>query len=187
MIEKCKTFREYLYSNYAEEIFEQITYSKNNYPGNTEVVPDYEGWEWSELKDKFNYYVSLYDAIKEAGGCETIDSEYQSGEEGARWLKGMVDSGLVAVQTLNKTGPNKGWQTTSAAIDKYFNEVEDDSKAKQAEAKYEHKLKMINQKDTRIDNELNVLETERNAIKTEIEELGTIWKDNAERTFNLFG
>ena len=48
-------------------------------------------------------------------------------------------------------------------------------------------MNKINAKDTRYDNKLSQLETERNAIKTEIESLETVAKDNVDRTFKIFG
>jgi predicted nucleic acid-binding Zn-ribbon protein len=47
-------------------------------------------------------------------------------------------------------------------------------------------MNRINKKDTRYDNELAQFETERTAIKDEIETLQTVIKENVEKTFKLF-
>ena len=53
-------------------------------------------------------------------------------------------------------------------------------------AKYEADMKKIDMKDRRYDTELAALDGERNAIKSEMETLKTVAKDNVERTFKLF-
>ena len=57
---------------------------------------------------------------------------------------------------------------------------------KKAEAKYEADMRKINQKDKKFDTDLAALEAERNAIKTEIDTLKTVAKDNVDRTYKLF-
>ena len=69
----------------------------------------------------------------------------------------------------------------------YVYKVFDEVGLKKAEAQYEADMNKINAKDTRYDNKLSQLETERNAIKTEIESLETVAKDNVDRTFKIFG
>lgn len=66
-------------------------------------------------------------------------------------------------------------------------EVSDEVGLKKAEAQYEADMNKINAKDTRFDTELSQLETERSAIKDEIETLETVAKDNVDRTFKIFG
>ena len=47
-------------------------------------------------------------------------------------------------------------------------------------------MKKIDAKDKKFDTDLAAMETERNAIKQEMETLKTVAKDNVERTFKLF-
>ena len=75
---------------------------------------------------------------------------------------------------------------TSVAVDTDLREVPDEKLIKKAEAKYEADMKRIDLKDTRYDHELAAIESERNAIKQEMETLKTVSKDNVERTFKLF-
>ena len=47
-------------------------------------------------------------------------------------------------------------------------------------------MKKIDNKDKKYDTDLAALETERNAVKEEMETLKTVAKENVERTFKLF-
>ena len=62
----------------------------------------------------------------------------------------------------------------------------DDIDLKKAEAKYEADMRKIDAKDKKFDTDLAAMEQERNAIKTEMETLKTVAKDNVDRTFRLF-
>ena len=57
---------------------------------------------------------------------------------------------------------------------------------KYTEAKYEADMRKIDAKDKKFDTDLAAMEQERNAIKTEMETLKTVAKDNVDRTFKLF-
>ena len=81
----------------------------------------------------------------------------------------------------------KVFDDTSVSTSTKVQEVSDEGGLKKAEAQYEADMNKINAKDTRYDNKLSQLETERNAIKTEIESLETVAKENVERTFKIFG
>ncbi len=75
---------------------------------------------------------------------------------------------------------------TSVATNTGLQEVADETKIKKAEAKYEADMKKIDMKDRKYDSDIAALETERNAIKQEMETLKTVAKENVERTFKLF-
>lgn len=75
---------------------------------------------------------------------------------------------------------------TSVSTSTKLQEISDEVGLKKAEAKYEADMNKINAKDTRYDTELAQLETERNAIKEEIEALKNVAKDNVDRTFKIF-
>ena len=80
----------------------------------------------------------------------------------------------------------KVFKNTSVATSTMIQEITDDKELRKAEAEYEANMNRINAKDARYDTELSQLETERNAIKNEIDTLKTVAKDNVERTFKLF-
>ena len=50
----------------------------------------------------------------------------------------------------------------------------------------EDDMRKINSKDAKFDTDLAALESERNAIKTEMETLKSVAKDNVDRTYKLF-
>ena len=75
---------------------------------------------------------------------------------------------------------------TSVATNTGLQEVTDTTAVKKAEAKYEADMKKIDMKDRKYDSDIAALETERNAIKQEMETLKTVAKENVERTFKLF-
>ena len=75
---------------------------------------------------------------------------------------------------------------TSISTTTGLQEVTDEIALKKAEAKYEADMKRIDLKDRKYDTDLSALESERNAIKQEMETLKTVSKDNVERTFKLF-
>ena len=137
---------------------------------------------------EFQFYVQRWEAITEAGGCKEIDQRYVNGAEGREWLENMMKAGLIVVQEYNKN--THEWQDTSIATSTNGNhlmEVQDDTGLKAAEAKYEHELDIIDRKETKMDNELAKLETERKAITTELDSLKSVKDDNIDRTFGIFG
>ena len=77
-------------------------------------------------------------------------------------------------------------ELTSVAINTNLQEVPDESQLRKAEAKYEADMRKIDAKDRKYDADLAALDTERNAIKSEMETLKTVARDNVERTFKLF-
>ena len=141
------------------------------------------------MRKEFNYYINLWTAINEAGGCTTVDNMYTNGKEGNQWFQNMVEAGLVTIQVFDENSFKKEWSDTSFATstnNNYLQEVQDETFLKKAEAEYENELDIINQKDTKFDNELSKLETERTSITTEIESIGKVKDENIERTFGIF-
>ena len=179
---------DYLYNNYANEIFN--TAKGNNDPNDDSYVD-------IEEDPKFNYYVNIFNCIESCGGCVSID-EY-NGPNGdaasnSEWLQNMILSGQFIIQTItdDKNEPNKlKFDTVSpnSSISlSYMPTSSIDSTAeKKAEAEYEHKMKQINQKDKKFDLDLSKLETERSAIKTELDNIKKVIDDNIKKTFGIFG
>lgn len=145
--------------------------------------------KYSDVKREMEYYISLWEAIDEAGGYTTIDEEHISGENSDEWFKNMVEAGLVTIMAFDETGSENDWTETAVATSlgmNYLQEVEDDAAVKKAEIEYEFQLDIINQKDREYDNELNELETERSALTTEMESLSAVISENQDRTFEIF-
>ena len=89
----------------------------------------------------------------------------------------------------NMAGIDEPYET-NIATDTSLQEVQDETRLKKAEAKYEADMRKIDAKDKKFDTDLAAMEAEmeaeRNAIKTEIDTLKTVAKDNVDRTFKLF-
>ena len=184
-------FRDLLYEKYSSEIFDYMNLNKQD--SKDIVLADmennrlYDDETWSSIQNEFNYYVALFEKIQECGGCQEVESQYVSGTEGNEWFNNMVKSGRVTISEFN-TDTNE-WDDTSVATStssSFLQEVQDDTNLKKAEATYEYELDVINTKDTKFDNELSKLETERTAITTEIDSISKVRDDNIDRTFGIF-
>ena len=183
-------FRDVLYQEYGSEIYKYMRLNKNE-ASNTD--PDSSTAEFNNEypeecpQAEFEYYVNLFEKIQSAGGCQEIDPQYESGDEGNEWLNNMVTTGRVSIDIYNN---NKNeWQETSVATStnqNFLQEVEDETDQKKAEAEYEHELDIINTKDSKFDQDLSKLETERTSITTEMESIQKVRDDNIERTFGIF-
>ncbi len=183
-------FRDVLYNSYGTEIYQYMRLNKQD-EYNTSI--DNANAEYDDMypedypKGEFEFYVHLFEEIQAAGGCQEIDPQYESGEEGNEWLNNMVEAGLVLIDVYDPD--SKEWTETSVATStnaNYLQEVQDDTDLKKAEAEYEHELDIINRKDTKFDQDLTKLETERTSITTEMESIQKVRDDNIERTFGIF-
>ena len=184
-------FRDLLYEKYGSEIFNYMNLDKQDDKDAILADPDNNkinnNATWTSVQGEFNYYVALFEKIQECGGCQEIEAQYTSGKEGKEWFNNMVSSGRIIISEFNET--TKEWDETSVATStstNYLQEVTDETGQKKAEAEYEHELDIINRKDTKFDNELSKLETERTSITTEIDSISKVRDDNIERTFGIF-
>ena len=135
--EALNAFREYLYSKYSTEIYNGMNLDKQSNQENAEMIFDKD---WDEMKNEYNYYINLWTAINEAGGCTTVDNMYTNGEEGNQWFQNMVEAGLVTIQVFDDNSFEKEWSDTSFATstnNNYLQEVQDETYIKKAEAEYE--------------------------------------------------
>ena len=108
-------------------------------------------------------------------------------------ITNIINSGLVTIVSIRDDGTfaqgsDEDYTTfeTSVSTNTGLQEVSDEVALKKAEAQYEADMKKIDAKDTKYDTDLAAIETEREAIKSEMETLETVAKDNVERTFKLF-
>lgn len=136
--------------------------------------------------DEFKYYEQLSSVIQSGNGVVIFDNSYADDYE---WLTNMLANGEVM---LHKFDPEAGddfsgaWTEVAVATDLMLQEVADEKELKKAEAVYEAENARINRKDAQYDTLLSQTETERNAIKTEMESLKTVRNENIEKTFKLF-
>ncbi len=187
--EALNSFRSELYSN-SEIRNNTYEYMRRDKTAPQEPVEYIEDLPENMDIQKFNYYVNLFDEIQANGGCQEIDAQYTSGDDGAEWFNNMVTSGRVLIDFFDdNNSAKKEWKETSVATStnqNYLTEVSDEKDLKKAEATYEYELDKINKKDTKYDQDLSKLETERTSITTEMDAIKTVRNDNIERTFGIF-
>lgn len=134
------------------------------------------------------YYENLYDLLSSYGKdkLETMQGGYGDSSE---WLTNMLANGDVMLHKWENEGGDDGkgaWGEVSVSTDTLLSEVANEKELKKAEATYEAETTRINRKDTQYDTLLSQTETERSAIKTEIDSLKTVRSDNIDKTFKLF-
>ncbi len=132
--------------------------------------PIFKTGEWVQINDVSD----VNDVISSALGLNPSDTKLFSN---------MVEAGLI---TFSKKDANNNITETNVATDTGFQEISDESDVKKAEAKYESSMAKIDAKDKKFDTDIASLDNERTAIKTEIDTLKTVAKDNVDRTFKLF-
>lgn len=187
--EALNSFRSELYSN-SEIRNNTYEYMRRDKTAPQDPVEYNEDLPQDMDTQKFNYYVNLFEEIQANGGCQEIDAQYTSGDDGAEWFNNMVTSGRVLIDFFDdNNSAKKEWKETSVATStnqNYLTEVSDEKDLKKAEATYEYELDKINKKDTKYDQDLSKLETERTSITTEMDAIKTVRNDNIERTFGIF-
>ena len=127
-----------------------------------------------------------FDEINKYGGYiieGTADDPVGKYGDDSNWLTTMVNEGLLFLFKNDNEGNE---YQVNVATDTSLQEVTDDVDLKKAEAKYEADMRKINAKDKKFDTDLAAMEQERNAIKTEMDTLKSVAKDNVDRTFKLF-
>ena len=146
----------------------------------TDYVIDYDAQRTKELINEYN--------IKKQGYIIVGDENDEGMDKSTDWLTNIINSGMAILVQPNKDKSENApkYIETSVATNTYFREADNEKNLKKAEAKYEADMKRIDLKDRKYDTDLAAMETERNAIKEEMETLKTVAKDNVERTFKLF-
>ena len=147
------------------------------------------------FRDKFEYYVSIYKQLEANGGAcisiDKFDGFAGSAANDSEWLTAMVQSGQISISTVTKDDDGgvkiEAASPSSDTNVSYTETTSIDSRAaKKAEAKYEHDLREIENKDKQYDLTLSKLETERTALTTEYDSVKKVIEDNIERTFGIF-
>ncbi len=136
-----------------------------------------------------SYYINLYAALTESGdkGVKVFDTANYGDDY--EWLTNMLANGEILLHKYDTEAGDDGkgaWMEVSVSTDSLLQEVVDEKELKKAEAIYESETTRINRKDTQYDTLLSQTETERNAIKTEMDSLKQVRNDNIEKTFKLF-
>ena len=136
-----------------------------------------------------DYYGNLWDLIKANNGkVIKMERETELGDD-YTWLTNVLANGDYYLSKWNTEAGDDGkgaWTEVSVSTDTLLQEVADEKELKKAEAIYEAENTKINRKDAQYDTLLSQTETERNAIKTEIDSLKQVRNDNIDKAFKLF-
>ena len=131
--------------------------------------------------------VANWDNLLKELGITQVSGDFE------KVITNIINSGEVTIVAKgNETEFRQGTDAdfadyeTSISTNTGLQEVSDEVELRKAEAKYEADMKKIDNKDRKFDTDLAALDTERNAIKQEMETLKTVAKENVERTFKLF-
>lgn len=127
------------------------------------------------------YYEQIFNAIEAAGGCTEITTE---NAKSGSWLTNMVKNAQVVLATFDND--KKELDNITASSNVGLREISNDREITKADSEYEADMEAINSKETKYNTQLNQLESERNAIQTEIQSLKQIREDNISSTFKLF-
>ena len=183
-------FRDYLYSKYSKEIYDNMRLSKTSEHSQIKDATQ-EGAIFDERfdqvfpKNEFNHYVRLFEQVQSCGGYVLIDDHETYGDDGADWFNKMLTSGSITLEMYN----NKGWEATSASNTtnaNYLTDTLDNNELKKAEIEYDKEMSIINSKDSKFDRDLKNLETESSAVKKEMESIKKVKDENIDRTFGIF-
>ena len=182
-----------------------ITFSSYVEPAVKWVQEDVYGDEyyWDTTDTAISNAISIW-TLAQKGVIVVKDTQASSYE----YLRNMLETGYAVLTTFEPAKASElatmtdeeiinmseakynellGIENTSVSTETFVQEVQDEAGLRKAEAKYEADMRKIDRKDRMYDTELAALDNERNAIKSEMETLKTVAKDNVERTFKLFG
>ena len=177
------------YTKYAQRFGADVEYVSFRHDPETSSNPfsqeylaiDNNSTNVGALSSQYNYFINLFNTITAAKGVEIMPANMINNRT---YLYNIINSGYVYLKELDNK--HNEWVDSSVATSTDLREVSDEVLLKKAEAKYEADMKRIDLKERKYDHDLAAIETERNAIKQEMETLKTVAKDNVERTFKLF-
>lgn len=104
--------------------------------------------------------------------------------EDTEWLFEQMQLANLFIQKYDVD--KEQWQDYSYVASSIFTTEDDDTNIAKAEAEYEYTLSQIQDKDKRYDLDLDNINTEHEAVKSEVQSVKTVIKDNTDRTFKIF-
>ena len=137
-------------------------------------------------KAAINYYDRLFEEMAK-NGYEVIDSGKMNDSQ---WLYNQLESGNAFIAQW-KSGVEKdgsdGFSSVSwSSGDANLLTRQDNSQIAKAEAEYETEMSKIQAKDKRFDLSLKQIDTEHNAVQTQMESVQKVLNKNIERSFKIF-
>lgn len=130
--------------------------------------------------DNTDYYTNLYNRMKQ--GYFTMTNEGNS-LNSPNWLQNQMMQGNLFLERVDQ---DKKWNQISYTADTNIVETTDDKDMAKAEAKYQTDIASIQSKDKKFDVQLTKINTEHNAIQTEIDSVKKTIDKNIERSFKIF-
>lgn len=134
----------------------------------------------------YKYYDDLYSKANK--GQITIISTEQANDPD--WLERQIKSGNLFLREYNETGGSDGKgsfdQVSWTSGDDSMSEEDDKSQIAKAEADYDVTMADIQSKDKRFDLQLKQIDTEHQAIQTEMDTVKKVIDKNIERSFKIF-
>ncbi len=175
------------------ELYEQYMDDIANLP--TSKIPD-------EDDPKTSWYINLWHRMNGESDRKSVQGEkgtyYKQLDDNlltsSEWLQFALEHGVVTlekVQFVDEAESDTGLSTTQWMATAYssctdISETEDEVAIAKAEAEYNQKLREIESKDKKYDNDLKKLDTEHNALQTEYESVKSVIEKNTERSFKAF-
>lgn len=147
--------------------------------------PDYDA-------SKVTYYTNIYNEILKSGGYNAPGNDNMRNPE---WLEANVKAGNIFLYeiemrngqpVINEDGSLKLDNVSWTSGDDSIQEVDDKSVLAKAEARYDVTMADIQSKDKRFDLQLQEINTEHEAIQTEIDSVKKVIDKNIERSFKTF-
>lgn len=153
----------------------------------------------SSNKALYNYYKNVVEALNTNGSNSPLQTGLSNGSY-QLWIQdtsetanvdstsmivgssGVVKDGDEAtVETEDSFYVRKSLESLSTVTSRYY--TEDDAAA---QAEYNTAMAKVNTLDTRLENKLNQIETQKKAVEQEMESVDSIIQSNIERTFQYF-
>lgn len=130
-----------------------------------------------------SYYQNLFNELKASNGYNNkVTTEEKNNPD---WLYSQLKSGTISMEKYDKDDAKFeriSWDTGDSTLVVKV----DDTQVAMAKAEYEASMNEITAKDKTYDRELKQIDTEHNAVQTQIDSIGQIINKNIERTFKMF-
>ena len=133
---------------------------------------------------EITWYQELFRQMQECGYTPVSDAQWND----ADWLYKNIQNGSIYIDEKKGTDAdgNKCWEDVTLTSDSQLQEEEDSTAVAKAKAKYDQVLSQIESKDSRFDLQLKNIDTEHNAVQTEVDSVKKVIDKNIERSFKIF-
>ena len=176
-------------SDYRDYMNAKAAYDAAKSAYNT-ALSDNTGLLTAEEEQKIAYYDAMFSTIAEQGWV------YNSKINDPEYLNEMLQNNLFTLTTVENTEQydarenayvNKKIYTTNFAANcSKLICVTDTEAQEEATTKYEYEKAIINEKESRIDERMSILQTELQANNAQKEALKSIIQENTDRNFKIF-